>query len=186
MSNILIGVTGGIAAYKVADLIGALYGCGGNQIKVVMTENAKKFITTLTLATLAKGPVFDDASEWASDGIIKHIELAKWSDIFVIVPATAHTIAKISTGIADNLLTSIYLALHGDKVYSKKIIICPAMNTHMFDKKQTQQHLDVLSSRSDHLIVQPVEGLLACGDYGIGKLPPTRALVEKILTETKT
>jgi phosphopantothenoylcysteine synthetase/decarboxylase len=188
MDNIIIAISGGIAAYKAADIISALvnnkYPC---TVKVIMTENAKKFITPLTLSTLSKGPVFDDFSEWLPDGIIKHIDLAKWADIFVIVPATANTISKISTGITDNLLTSSYLAIghkniaaHGRKT---KIIICPAMNTHMWQKDWIQQHLQTLANRPNHVIIPPEEGLLACGDRGMGKLPSTRTLVEKIMSE---
>lgn len=188
MDNIIIAISGGIAAYKAADIISALvnnkYPC---TVKVIMTENAKKFITPLTLSTLSKGPVFDDFSEWLPDGIIKHIDLAKWVDIFVIVPATANTISKISTGITDNLLTSSYLAIghkniaaHGRKT---KIIICPAMNTHMWQKDWIQQHLQTLANRPNHVIIPPEEGLLACGDRGMGKLPSTRTLVEKIMSE---
>jgi phosphopantothenoylcysteine decarboxylase len=134
--NIILAVTGGIAAYKVADLAGALVK-EDFAVKVIMTESAKKFITPLTLSTLSRNPVYDDAMEWAADGPIKHIELAKWCDLFVVVPATANTIAKMAQGIADNLLTSTYLALPDDK----NVLVCPAMNTRMWDAKQTQVNL---------------------------------------------
>ena len=176
--NFLIGVSGGIAAYKAADIVGALLKSKDVFVKVVMTENAKRFITPLTLATLSKGPVFDDSTEWQPDGIIKHIELSKWADVFVIVPATANTISKIATGITDNLLTSAYLAFLQNE---KRVTICPAMNTHMWEKEWIQKHLEVLSIRSNHMIIPPEEGLLACGDYGMGKLPSTRTIVENLL-----
>lgn len=174
MANILIGVTGGIAAYKVADITGALLKYG-HSVRIIMTENSKKFITPLTLSTLSKNPVFDDASEWASDGIIKHIELSKWASIFVIVPATANTITKIAESIADNLLTSAYLA------FNKKVVICPAMNTNMWDKLHFQRRLNILRERYNHFILDPEVGLLACGDTGMGKLPSTKKIVEYII-----
>jgi phosphopantothenoylcysteine synthetase/decarboxylase len=178
MSKFLIGVTGGIAAYKVADIAGALIK-NGHEVKIIMTENAKKFITPLTMATMSKNPVYDDASEWAADGPIKHIELSKWATVFVIVPATANTITKIATGIADNLLTSTYLAFNVSEKY-RAVVVCPAMNTNMWEKSWFQDHLKIISSRYHHWIIPPEEGLLACGDVGMGKLPSTRTIVEKL------
>jgi phosphopantothenoylcysteine decarboxylase/phosphopantothenate--cysteine ligase len=173
MANILIGVTGGIAAYKVADITGALLK-HNHTVKIIMTENSKKFITPLTLSTLSKNPAFDDASEWSSDGVIKHIELSKWANIFAIVPATANTIIKIAEGVADNLLTSAYLA------FNKKTVICPAMNTNMWDKPHLQHSLNILRERYNHHVLNPEVGLLACGDTGMGKLPSTKKIVEFI------
>jgi phosphopantothenoylcysteine decarboxylase / phosphopantothenate---cysteine ligase len=172
MSKILIGVTGGIAAYKAADIVSVLVQ-EKHEVKVIMTENAKKFITPLTLATLSKNPVFDDASEWTADGVIKHIELSKWADLFVIVPATANTIQKIALGTADNLLTSAYLA------FELKVLICPAMNTKMWNKKTNKEYLSLLRLRGNK-VLDPEVGMLACGDEGMGKLPATRTIIEKI------
>ena len=189
MLNIILAVTGGIAAYKVADLAGALVK-ENFAVKVIMTENAKKFITPLTLSTLSRNPVYDDAAEWAANDQVKHIELAKWCDLFVVVPATANTIAKMANGIADNLLTSTYLALPGTKV-----LICPAMNTRMWEARQTQANLNMLSNGESHhwlsdqnsevpgfhcKILPPEEGMLACGDVGMGKLPSVRTIVAEI------
>lgn len=173
MPNIILAVTGGIAAYKAADIASVLTAEMYN-VKVIMTESAKKFITPLTLATLSKNPVYDDASEWSPDGVIKHIELAKWCDLFVIVPATANTISKIGNGVADNLLTSAYLALPPDK----KVLICPAMNTRMWDAKITQENLR--DGRKNRDILYPEEGRLACGDIGVGKLPSTKKIIDTI------
>lgn len=175
MPNIILGVTGGIAAYKVADLAGALIK-EDFTVKVIMTESAKKFITPLTLSTLSKNPVYDDAAEWAADGPIKHIELAKWCDLFVVVPATANTIAKMAQGIADNLLTSTFLALPPNK----GVLICPAMNTRMWEAKQTQDNLIFIKKTRGSEILPPEEGLLACGDVGMGKLPSVRTIVGTI------
>jgi phosphopantothenoylcysteine synthetase/decarboxylase len=178
--NILIGVTGGISAYKAADLIGALKHEGYSNNRVIMTERAKDFITPLTLATLAKSPVYDDAREWAPHGRVDHIELAEWADTFVIVPATANTIAKMAYGMADNLLTSTYLAYNFPFSSGKRVVVCPAMNNRMYDSMTTQDNLKVLFNKDDHVIIPPVEGMLACGTMGIGKLAPTKVIVQTI------
>ena len=176
MPNIILGVTGGIAAYKVADLAGTLVK-EDFIVKVIMTESAKKFITPLTLATMSRNPVYDDAAEWTADGTIKHIELAKWCDLFVVVPATANTIAKMARGIADNLLTSTYLALPFEK---SQILVCPAMNTRMWDAERTKENLELIKNKFRIKILSPEEGLLACGDVGMGKLPSVRTIVGTI------
>lgn len=177
MPNIILGVTGGIAAYKAADIASVLANEPGYCVKVIMTEAAKKIITPLTLATLSKNPVYDDAAEWVPDGVIKHIELAKWCDLFVIAPATANTLAKIVHGMADNLLTSAYLALEP----TKKVLICPAMNTRMWEAPVTQANLTVITApHFNGRILLPEEGRLACGDIGMGKLPNTKKIIEKI------
>ena len=181
MPRILLGITGGIAAYKMADLAGALikYGC---EVKVIMTEKAKMFITPLTMSVQSKHPVLDDASEWLPDSSIKHIELGKWlenpEDLFVIAPATANTIAKLARGIADNLLTSAYLA----RPKNTSVLVCPAMNTKMWEVRETQANVRDLRTRPFHTILDPEYGFLACGDYGIGKLPSVRAIVATIKT----
>jgi len=173
--KIIIGVTGGISAYRIPDLAGALIK-NGHEVRVVMTQNAKRFITPLTLATLSKNPVLDDDSEWLPDGRIKHIELAKWASMLVVAPATANTINKMANGITDNLLTSIYMALPKET----KIVVCPAMNTKMWENPVTQDSLRRISINPRLYIVIPEEGLLACGDYGMGKLPSVRKIVEEI------
>jgi len=173
--KIVLGVTGGISAYRIPDLAGALIK-NGHEVRVVMTQNAKRFITPLTLATLSKNPVLDDDSEWIPDGRIKHIELAKWASMFVVAPATANTINKIANGITDNLLTSIYMALPKES----KIILCPAMNTKMWENPITQDNICHLCANPHLYIVMPEEGLLACGDFGVGKLPSVRKIVEEI------
>jgi len=177
--KILLGVTGGIAAYKAADIIGALKKYN-HEIKVIMTDRAKDFITPLTLATLSKNPVYDDTQEWAPHGRIDHIELAEWADIFVIAPATANTIAKLANGIADNLLTSTYIAIDWKSKTNKNFIFCPAMNTRMYENEKTIQNMNILYKQYNHHIVQPEQGMLACGTTGIGKLARTKIIVEKI------
>jgi phosphopantothenoylcysteine synthetase/decarboxylase len=177
--KILIGVTGGIAAYKVADLASVLVnGKAGDKhdVRIIMTENAKKFITPLTLATMSRSEIYDDNVEWQETGMVVHIELAKWADLFVIVPATANTITKLAVGITDNLLTSVYMALP-DKV---PVLIFPAMNTKMWEKRHFQGNLHDLRIRSGHTVIDPEVGLLACGDVGMGKLPSVKTITEVI------
>jgi len=181
--NFLLGVTGGIAAYKAADLASVLVNKTKDDVnpvlqpvQIVMTEAAKRIITPLTLATISKRPVLDDIAEWSGDGHIWHIELAKWTGIFIVVPATANTIAKMAQGIADNLLTSIYLALPKDT----PVVIFPAMNTKMWENPQTQKNITELYNRPWHKIVDPEVGLLACGDIGKGKLPSVKTMAEAI------
>lgn len=171
--NIVLGVTGGIAAYKAADLTSVL--SNTHNVYVIMTENSKKFIGPLTLSTLSKHPVYDDNSEWTPDGIIKHIDLMNIADCLIIAPATANTIAKLANGIADNLLSSFYLAFSEKE---KLIVICPAMNVNMWQNKSTQINVKCLKNKPSHLFVGPVEGKLACGTVGMGKLAPTKQIVK--------
>lgn len=182
--NILFGVTGGISAYKAADII-----CGlkryNHDIKVIMTEKAKNFITPLTLATLSKNQIFDDIIEWDPHGRIDHVELSDWSDFFIIAPTTANTIAKMANGIADNLLTSAYLAFNYHFKYNKRVFICPAMNTLMWTDITTERNIKTLSIKSNHIIIPPIEGDLACGTKGIGKLAPTKMIIDEIYTYYK-
>jgi phosphopantothenoylcysteine decarboxylase/phosphopantothenate--cysteine ligase len=141
-----------------------------------MTENAKKFITPLTLATLSTKPVLDDASEWEADGDIKHINLGKWCYMLVIVPATANTMIKLHNGTADNLLTSTYLALPKDR----RVVIFPAMNVNMWESTTIQNVAAKLAARYLHKLVEPSTGTLACGDVGKGKLPSVDTIVKEI------
>lgn len=178
--NILLGVTGGISAYKAADLISAIKYLGNSEIKVIMTNRAKDFITPLTLATLSKNPVYDDEGEWAPHGRIDHIELAEWAETMIIAPATANTISKLANGIADNLLTSCYLAFSCAYRTSKLTIICPAMNNYMYKHSIILKNTNTLKLRRNHTIVGPVEGVLACGTVGLGKLAPTKQIIEAL------
>lgn len=178
--RILLGITGGIAAYKMADLVSVLTNKRHDEVQVVMTEAAKRFITPMTMATMSHKPILDDACEWSGDGHIWHIEMAKWANLFIICPATANTISKMANGIADNVLTSIYLALPAQTM----TMIFPAMNTKMWEAKQTQDNLNTLRQIPYHRVYDPEVGLLACGDTGIGKLPSIKTIVEKIEEES--
>ena len=165
--NILIGVTGSIAIYKTLELI-RLFVKNGDNVKVIMTNSAKKFITPLTFEALTKNRVLDEESEsWAND--LNHIDIGKWADIFIIAPATANTINKINAGIADNLLLQTYLA------FTKEVLIAPAANTNMYLHPTTQKSLKNLN------IIEADSGLLACGDEGIGKMADIKDIFYKAL-----
>lgn len=169
--KILIGVTGSISAYKACDVISGLK-ANGHEIKVIMTDSAKMFITKMSLAVLSQNEVTDSFFD-EEDGIVKHIELSKWADCLLIVPSTANVIAKLANGITDDILTASTLAFTGIK------IICPAMNDKMYNNVTTQRNLTTLISDAWN-IIDPVKGQMACGDYGIGKLPNPRNIVDKI------
>jgi phosphopantothenoylcysteine decarboxylase/phosphopantothenate--cysteine ligase len=169
MANILIGVTGSIAIYKTLELI-RLFTKSGDNVKVIMTNSAKKFIQPLTFETLTKNKVLDEESEsWSNE--YNHIDIGKWADIFIIAPATANTINKLNVGIADNLLLETYLA------FNKPILLAPAANTNMYLHPTTQNSLKNLKE----FIIEANSGLLACGDEGIGKM----ADVEDIFYKAK-
>lgn len=170
--NILIGITGGISAYKAIDLISVLKK-KGHDVHVIMTDNAKEFCPEAVVNVISDGNL---KTETSSQTI--HITESKWCDAMIIIPATANTIAKIANGMADNFLTSTVLALSKNKFK----IICPAMNTNMYLNEFVQKNLDKLRRNYEWTIIPPVEGLLACGDYGIGKLPDTKTLIDKIIT----
>jgi len=170
MKKILIGITGGIAAYKAIDVISKLQSIG-HQIHVIMTDAAKDYCPSAVVDVLTHGNL---KTETPNQTI--HIDESKWCDVMIILPATANTIAKIANGIADNFLTTTFLALPSDKTR----IICPAMNTNMWNNPVTQKNLSELNKLGCK-IISPVEGLLACGDYGLGKLPSVESLVDSIL-----
>lgn len=159
--NILLGITGGIAAYKICTLIRNFKKNGAN-VKVVCTPNSLNFVTKLTLQNLSQNEVFVeefDVKNWKPE----HISLADWADVMVIAPATANTISKIATGIADNLLTSIACA------FSKQMFIAPAMNCHMWENPNVQENISKLKTQGVEFI-EPESGFLACGYLGKGRL----------------
>jgi len=159
--NILIGVTGSIAIYKSLELIREFVKAGAN-VKVVMSESAKRFITPLTFEAITKNEVLHEGSEsWASDK--NHIDIAKWAELFIIAPATINTINRLNHGICDNLLLEVAFAYCGD------IILAPAANTNMYQQNATQASLKMLKLLN-YTIVEPANKLLACGDEGVGAL----------------
>jgi phosphopantothenoylcysteine decarboxylase/phosphopantothenate--cysteine ligase len=167
--TVLLGITGGIAAYKSAYVASGLRK-KGYDVHVVMTENAAEFITPLTFETLTGNRCTVDMFDRDFEYDVKHISLAKAADLVLIAPATANTIAKLAHGIADNMLTTTVLACTCPK------IIAPAMNTAMFDNPATQDNLDILRDYGFE-VIEPAEGLLACGDEGKGKMPEPDYLI---------
>jgi phosphopantothenoylcysteine decarboxylase/phosphopantothenate--cysteine ligase len=172
--NIVLGVTGSIAAYKAADLVSRLTK-SGHEVHVVMTKDAQEFITPLTLQTLSRQPVTTDLYDEKADWHPGHIELADNADLLVVAPATANTIAKFANGIADDTLGAIHLAALAP------LLIAPAMNGKMWKHPATQKNVETLRERGAEFI-GPEEGLLACGYEGIGRLWPVDGIEERIET----
>lgn len=176
--NILLGVTGGIAAYKSAALVSKLRKTGAN-VKVIMTSSACEFISPLTFQTLSNNIVHTEMFNQLYNMDVEHISLAKWADVFVIAPASANTIAKMANGIADNMLTTVFLASRS------KVLVAPAMNTFMLNNEATIKNLKTLEDRGIS-ILDTQSDVLACGDEGSGKmLEPEDILfeIESALTE---
>ena len=159
--TILLGITGGIAAYKICELI-RMYKKNGFNVKVITTKNALNFVTELTLATLSDNQVYTDNFD-IKEYKPEHISLSDDGDIMVIAPASANTISKIADGICDNLLTSVVCA------FNKPIIIAPAMNTNMWQNPFIQSNINKLRQHNYH-ILDPESGALACGTEGQGRL----------------
>lgn len=174
--NVLIGITGGIAAYKICDLI-RLFKKNGANVKVIATKNALNFVTKLTLQTLSQNPVATEQFE-IDEYKPEHISLADESDVFVIAPASANTISKLATGICDNLLTSVACA------FKRPIILAPAMNCNMWENTIIQENIRKLS-RLGYNILQPEEGFLACGYNGSGRLCSIESIYERTVEVLK-
>lgn len=178
--TVLIGITGGIAAYKIGELI-RLYKKNNYNVKVIATENAFNFVTELTLATLSQNQVYSDNFD-IKEYKPEHISLCDEGDILVLAPATANTISKIANGICDNLLTSIICA------FNKPVLIAPAMNTNMWNNPFVQENIKKLSSNG-YEFVDPESGYLACGTNGAGRLADINKIYSKsieLLEEKKT
>ena len=173
--HVLLGVTGSIAAYKIANLASMLVKLNAD-VHVIMTKNAEQFISPVTFETLTGNKVIDDTFERNSGYHVAHIAMAAEADIVMIAPATANVIAKLAHGIADDMLTSTMLAC------TAPILLSPAMNTHMYDNPVTQENMRKLESLGYQLI-EPAAGHLACGDTGKGKMPEPEMLLDCILQE---
>ena len=172
MKNILLGITGGIAAYKSASFARLLIK-NGYDVRVMMTASAQAFITPLTLQALTGNPVHIDLLDESAELGMGHIELAKWADLLIIAPATANTIAKLAMGIADDLLTTVCLAT------TAPILVAPAMNQQMWQHPSVKLNLQTLTDY-DYEIIQPASGEQACGDIGEGRLPEPEQLLEYV------
>ena len=173
--TVLLGVTGGIAAYKAAALASLLVKQHA-AVEVVMTQNATEFITPLTFEQLTGRRVMVDTFDRNFSHQVEHISLAERTDLLIIAPATANICAKLAHGLADDMLTTTALACRCPK------LIAPAMNTHMYENQVTQDNLALLR-RYNWEVIEPASGRLACGAVGKGKLPEPELLLEHILRE---
>lgn len=170
--KIVLGVTGGIAAYKAADLVSRLKKSGA-EVFVIMTDHASEFVMPLTFQTLSQNPVVSDMFKAPETWDVEHIALAKKADLFVIAPATANVIGKIAHGIADDMLTTTVMATQAP------VLLAPAMNTHMYLNPIVQRNITLMKERG-YYFAEPGTGRLACADIGIGKMAEPQDLVERI------
>ena len=171
--TILLGVTGGIAAYKSASLASRLVKAGA-EVRVIMTEHATNFINPITFETLTGHKWITDTFDRNFEFQVEHVSLAKKADVIMVAPATANVIAKLAHGLADDMLTTTILASHAPK------LIAPAMNTGMYENPVTQNNLALLKKYGME-VIEPAAGHLACGDEGKGKMPEPEILYEHIL-----
>lgn len=171
--TVLIGITGGIAAYKACDIVSQLVKLEAN-VEVIMTSNAAQFVQPLTFESLSNNQVVTDMFIRTKEWEIEHISLAKKADVMVIVPATANVIGKLANGIADDMLTTTYMACKAPK------IICPAMNNATYADTALVDNINTLLDRGA-LVIEPAEGRLACGDVGKGKLADVNLIVKNIV-----
>lgn len=171
--NIILGVTGSIAAYKMASLASMLVKQGAD-VTVIMTKNATQFITPLTFETLTNNKCIVDTFDRNFEYSVEHVALAKKANVFMVAPASANVISKAAHGIADDMLTTTLLACTCPKIFA------PAMNSNMYKNKIVQDNLDILRNYNIE-VIGPSSGYLACGDTGIGKMPEPSVLYEYIL-----
>jgi phosphopantothenoylcysteine decarboxylase / phosphopantothenate---cysteine ligase len=171
--NILLGITGSIAAYKAAILVRLLVKEGA-QVKVVMTELAKEFITPLTMATLSKNPILVDFFDPENGQWNSHVDLGMWADLYLIAPATANTMGKMANGVADNLLLTSYLSA------KCQVMVAPAMDLDMYKHPANLKNIEVLKSYGN-IIIEPATGELASGLSGKGRMEEPEVIVEKVI-----
>ena len=174
MSKITLAVSGSISAYKAADLTSQLTKAG-HEVTVIMTKAATAFITPLTLQALSKNLVHTDIMLEENPASIKHIDVAKETDLFLVAPASANTIAKLAHGLADDMLSAVALAVPA----GVPKLIAPAMNTNMYLNLATQDNLEKLA-RYGYQEIKPREALLACGDFGTGALAELDVILERV------
>jgi phosphopantothenoylcysteine decarboxylase/phosphopantothenoylcysteine decarboxylase/phosphopantothenate--cysteine ligase len=173
MANILLGVTGSIAAYKAADIANQLTK-RGHAVDVILTKHATQFITPLTFQTLTKRRVYTDLFSIEIPSEVEHISLAKRADLVLIAPSSANIIGKLANGIADDLLSTVLMAVNHAPTY-----VCPAMNTAMYENRIVQANLKRLTDAGVRLI-EPRESVLACGDLGRGALAEVGVILDVI------
>lgn len=170
--KIVFGITGSIAAYKVCDIVSFLVKNGAN-ITCVLTDSAKEFVTVKTLETLSRNKVITELFPKATDVDVEHVSLAEDNDLLVVAPATANIISKFAAGIADDFLTTFFLA------NTAPVLIAPAMNSNMYQHKIIQANIKKLADL-DVRFVEPEVGLLACGKEGVGRLADKEVIINSI------
>ncbi|UJF23738.1 bifunctional phosphopantothenoylcysteine decarboxylase/phosphopantothenate--cysteine ligase CoaBC [Suttonella sp. R2A3] len=170
MKNILIGICGGIAAYKSIETARLLQK-QGYKVRFVLTDAAQAFVSPMTLQAISGEPVRSALFDQDAEAAMGHIELARWADVLLIAPATANTLAKLAHGIADDLLSTLYLATDAE------VVIAPAMNRLMWAHPATQANIDVLSARDNHRLLPVGEGEQACGEFGAGRMLEPQEIV---------
>ncbi len=178
MANIVIGVTGGIAAYKAVDLTSKLIQ-GGHQVRVVLTENALEFITPLAFQAISRNHVYTDTFKEEDPSVISHINIGEWADIIAVVPVTANTISKLANGIYDNMLLNVLAA------NPKPVVLAPAMNVHMYNQPAVQRNMEVLT-KDGYQFIDAESGFLACGYNAKGRManvPDIKAYIEAQLEQ---
>jgi phosphopantothenoylcysteine decarboxylase/phosphopantothenate--cysteine ligase len=178
MPRIVLGVTGGIAAYKSADLVRRLRE-GGAEVRVVMTRAAREFVTPLTFQALSGHPVREDLFDAAAESAMGHIELARWADLVLIAPATADCMARLAAGLADDLLTTLCLAT------GAPLVLAPAMNHHMWAHPATLANREILANRGVRLL-GPAVGDQACGEHGPGRMLEPGEIAAAVLERRTT
>jgi len=174
--NVLVGVTGGIAAYKTCELVRLLIKNGFN-VKVVMTPAGANFVTPLTFQTLSNNPVYMDMFTLLKDENVRHISLADWADIAVVAPLSANTLSKIARGICDNLLTTVICALPA----TKKLILAPAMNENMWKNPLIQENVKILQQVKNYKLLNIEYGELACGVTGAGRMAEPQDILKAVI-----
>lgn len=172
--RVIVGVGGGIAAYKACELVREL-GRGGAQVRVAMTRSAQQFVTPLTFQALSGHPVLTDYFDPAQEGNFGHLDLARWGELYVVAPATADLLARIRTGLADDAVTTSLLAFRGP------VVLAPAMNVAMWENVHTQANVAALRAEPRYSLVGPGAGQLACGDVGAGRLAEVTDIASEVV-----
>lgn len=175
--HIVIGITGGIAAYKTLSLI-RLFKTAGAEVKVVVTGHALEFVTPLTIQTLSQNKVYTDTFNTAESFEVEHVALADWADVLVIAPATANIIGKFANGIADDMLSTLFLA------FAKPVYLAPAMNKNMWHNPAVQANIKVLQNRGCRILL-PTAGFLACGTQGDGRMQTPENIFTAVFSPAK-
>jgi len=170
--NILYGITGGVAAYKAPDVVRRLRD-RGHAVRCVLTANGAHLVASEALIAVSGQPVANDL--WVRDGSMPHIDLARWCEALLVAPLSANSLARFALGLADDLLSTLFLALEP----SKRVVLAPAMNTVMWNKPIVQQHLATLRAQGA-VLVGPVAGTLACGETGLGAMASPDQIADAI------